>query len=67
MCRNYDHHKRPSVHSVTGILSSPAETLSVPQEELRDIPDSIRATQLGAPMEYGKLLYTDLQQYYNTN
>ena len=64
MCRNYDHHKRPSVHSVIEVLSGPTATLlSIPQEEVQDT----RAGQLGAPMECGKQLYIDLQQYYNTN
>ena len=64
MCRNHDHHKRPSVHSVTEVLSGPTATLlSIPQEEVQDT----RAGQLGAPMECGKQLYIDLQQYYNTN
>ena len=54
--------------SVTEVLSGPAETLlSVPQEEVRDMPTDSRAAQLGAPLEYGKQLYMDLQQYYNTN
>lgn len=68
LCRNRDHHKRPSVLSVSNVLSGPSEPLlRVPEEEVQGVLDNTRATQLGAPLEYGSLLYTDLQQYYNTN
>ena len=68
LCRNRDHHQRPSAANVGDVLSTLSEPLlSVPEDEVRGLSDSTRARQLGAPLEYGVQLYTDLQQYYNTN
>ena len=61
-CRNPVARERPSFHDITLLLDqNEAVVLEIPQEDLSSHP---KAGELGASLEAGKNLYSELQNTY---
>ena len=65
-CRDHNHHNRPNFNAIHSVLSGPSDSLlTIPNDDLQQTKDPLKAGQLGMPLEFGEDLYMDLQCCYH--